>query len=136
MLLSSMAWFTSLFCLMILVFSCCFKVFRCCLLGGGQRRKGQGAEGGRISHADWSPVCGSCSAGRGAAAMFTDETAAATKGLGWRQDADGGEDDNDSACFDGEHGSSPPRRGNSNWTTAQDVPGGDARLNSPGVSRF
>ncbi|CAM9560602.1 unnamed protein product, partial [Laminaria digitata] len=77
MLLSSMAWFTSLFCLVVLVCNCFFKLFRRCVLGPHPGRDywagGGGREGGRRSdRGEWTHRCANCSPlGRGAAAVFS-----------------------------------------------------------------
>ncbi|CAM9504099.1 unnamed protein product [Scytosiphon promiscuus] len=65
MLLSSLAWFTSLLCLVILVSSCCFKTFRRYALGGGSGDGGSGSRRGRRRKG----ACDSCSPSRGSATM-------------------------------------------------------------------
>lgn len=64
MLLSSMAWFTSLFCLLAMICNCCFKVCRRCTYGqgpperegrgGGSSGRGQRYYRGRRRTGDWS----------------------------------------------------------------------------------
>ena len=140
MLLSSLAWFTSLFCLLIMVGSCCVKTCRRFAPGGsgdddaGMRGRGGRRRGGAVRD---RRGCGSCSPSGGAAAMCSGSNGAAVaatptkKSLHWQVHNGAGQGDGG----DGDS-SLPPELGS--WeaaSTAERVPRGDERF-SPGVSRF
>lgn len=140
MLLSSMAWFTSLLCLSFMVFGCCFKVFRRCASSGnvpgfppsGRHRQGfekRGPQGigskGNLDHEHGD--CATCVMGdsaEDAAALFSSDGSASVSmsGLEWPVGGGSGDgvrdDDNESvSCEDG-GGSRSPQMGFSNWTAA------------------
>ena len=135
MLLSSLAWFTSLFCLVLVLGNCCLKT--CRVLGGGERggvgsgrRNGRRRDGLRERRG-----CDSCSPSRSAADMCTGDDGTPTstpskESLHWQVDGGGG-------C-DGDVDRSSPPPGLSSWevaSTAERVRGAEERY-SPGVSRF
>ncbi|CAM9642486.1 unnamed protein product [Ectocarpus sp. 4 AP-2014] len=89
MLLSSLAWFTSLFCLVLIVCSCCLKACRRYAFSdsGGGRSGGGGGGGGRRRSRGRRGCCDSCSPSRGAPSMCSADVAAtpaAKQVLHWR----------------------------------------------------
>ncbi|CAB1101581.1 unnamed protein product [Ectocarpus sp. CCAP 1310/34] len=97
MLLSSLAWFTSLFCLVLIVCSCCLKACRRYAFsdGGGGRSGGGGGGGGRRRSGGRRGCCASCSPSRGAPSMCSADVAAtpaANKVLHWRPNGGVSED--------------------------------------------
>ncbi len=138
MLLSSLAWFTSLFCLVIMVGSCCVKTCSRYAGGGGDPsgsgRRGRGGRG-RGAVRD-RRGCDSCSPSGGAAAMCSGENSAAVattptkKSLHWQVNGGGGQRDGEG---DGDPGW---EAASSSASTAERVPGGDDERFSPGGSRF
>ncbi|CBN77978.1 expressed unknown protein [Ectocarpus siliculosus] len=96
MLLSSLAWFTSLFCLVLMVCSCCFKTCRrYAFSDGGGGRSGGGGGGGRRRSRGRRGCCDSCSPSRGAQSMCSADVAAtpaAKQVLHWRPNGGVSED--------------------------------------------
>ncbi|CAM9608152.1 unnamed protein product [Ectocarpus fasciculatus] len=93
MLLSSLAWFTSLFCLVLMVCSCCLKACRRYAFSDGGGRSGGG--GGRRRSRGRRGCCDSCSPSRGAPSMCPADVAAAPAAkqvLHWRPNGGVGED--------------------------------------------
>lgn len=144
MLLSSMAWFTSLFCLLVLVCNCFFKLFRRCMLGPRLGRDQWGG-GRRSDRGDWTHRCANCGPlGRDAAAVFSNGSPSpSSMGREWRRGSEKGgrEEDDGSASYAGDGGGGgggggTPRRRLSNWGTVERVQGGEASFYSPGVSGF
>lgn len=139
MLLSSLAWFTSLFCLVLMLGNCCLKICRG-YAGGGAEHGGGGSgrrNGRRRGGMRDRRGCDSCSPSRGAADMCPDDhgtpTSTHTKEpLHWQVDGGGG--------GDGDVDRSSPPPGLSTWEVASTaervrVRGAEERY-SPGVSRF
>lgn len=86
MLLSSLAWFTSLFCLVLMVCSCCLKACRRFAFSDGGGHSGGGG-GGRRRSRGRQRCCDSCSPSRGAPSMCSADVAAtpaAKHVLHWR----------------------------------------------------
>lgn len=94
MLLSSLAWFTSLFCLVLMVCSCCLKACRRYAFSDGGGGRG-GSGGGRRRSRGRRGCCDSCSPSRGAPSMCSADVAAtpaAKQVLHWRQNGGVSED--------------------------------------------
>lgn len=135
MLLSSLAWFTSLLCLLLMLGNCCLRTCRRYAARGGEGGGGGGGRrnGGRRRGMRDSRGCDSCSPSRGAADMCpgngdngTTSTTPTKQPLHWQVDGGGG-------GGDGSVDRSSPPPGLSSWEVASTA---ERERFSPDVSRF